>query len=407
MGRTDQVLTGGSLSYNPLTTTMKAVLAFLIVCLVQISLAEQEDIADGVSSEANLLLQREVREAARGCDRGDKKCIRQEKRQEKKKNRTNLRKEKKKNRKDRPRKVNKPRTKKSKKGAKTDGKGARKLDGKKKQKQQRKQKKKAKDTKTKQQKKSGKDRKRPKRPKGKKESNGLSRTSSTNGSGRNTSGQCFTDMVAKTKKFNKAQVEFRLAKRIESWGKLMKNKKDNSASTFSDALDAMNDATGNGTSCDGDSSSLADAKQVQEKLANCSTSAGENCDEGGLSIPINSTQVSSCKTTLEAFAKDFKDCLTKSTDALIRSCVQGLTNPSSDCLNFKAMHDGLKTQKEKCTKGSESGSFGDCRKQERMAAKFGNKCKKSCSGPSVTTQAPAASQRMKLLRRLNQKLKFL
>ena len=32
-----------------------------------------------------------------------------------------------------------------------------------------------------------------------------------------------------------------------SWGKLMKNKKNNSASTFADALEAMNDATGNGT----------------------------------------------------------------------------------------------------------------------------------------------------------------
>jgi len=233
------------------------------------------------------------------------------------------------------------------------------------------------------------------------------RSSSTSGSGRNTTGQCFTDMVAKTKKFNKAQVEFRLTKRIETWGKLMKNKKNNSASTFSDALDAMNDATGNGTGCDGDSSSLAEAKKVQAKLANCSASAGDNCDEGKLAIPINSTQVSSCKTILEAFAKDFKECLTKSGDATICSCIQGLTNPSSDCLNFKAMHDGVKAQKEKCTKGTEEGSFGDCRKQERMAAKFGNKCKKSCSGPgSVTTQAPAASQRMKLLRRLNQKLNF-
>merc|ERR1712008_319737 len=99
MGRTDQVLTGGSLTWDPLTTTMKAVLAFLIVCLVQISLAEQEDIADGASSDANLSLQREVREAARGCEKGDKKCIRQEKRQEKKKNRKNLGKKKKKKKK--------------------------------------------------------------------------------------------------------------------------------------------------------------------------------------------------------------------------------------------------------------------------------------------------------------------
>merc|ERR1711962_1813000 len=123
---------------------------------------------------------------------------------------------------------------------------------------------------------------------------------------------CFADLVAKTKKFNKAQVEFRLAKRVESWGKLMKNKKSNAASTFADALEAMNDATGNGTGCDGDSASLEEAKKVQAKLANCSTSAGDNCDEGKLATPINSSLVSSCKDTLEAFAKDFKDCLTKS-----------------------------------------------------------------------------------------------
>merc|ERR550532_3453322 len=94
-----------------------------------------------------------------------------------------------------------------------------------------------------------------------KESNGP-RSSSTSGTGRQDT--CFTDMVAKTKKFNKAQVEFRLAKRVESWGKLMKNKKNNSASTFSDALEAMNEATGNGMSCEGDSSSLAEAKKFKK-----------------------------------------------------------------------------------------------------------------------------------------------
>jgi len=383
---------------------MKAVLALLIVCLIQISFAEQENVADDASSVANLLLQREVREAARGCEPGDKKCKKQL-RQDKRKERKKLRQQKKKNKKNR-RKGKQSQTNKGKKGGKQGGKGkGKKLTKRKKKKNDKKgkQKKNTSDKKKKSKKKSK------KRKKVSQKVKGLdgARSSSASGSGRNTTGQCFTDMVAKTKKFNRAQVEFRLTKRIETWGKLMKNKKNNSASTFSDALDAMNDATGNGTGCDGDSSSLAEAKKVQAKLANCSASAGDNCDEGKLSIPINSTQVSSCKTTLEAFAKDFKECLTKSGDATICSCIQGLTNPSSDCLNFKAMHDGVKAQKEKCTKGTEEGSFGDCRKQERMAAKFGNKCKKSCSGPgSVTTQAPAASQRMKLLRRLNQKLNF-
>merc|ERR1712212_1386291 len=75
MGRTDQVLTGGSLSYHQLTKAMKAVLTLLLVCLVvQISSAEQEDISDAASNEPNPSLQREVREAGRGCANGDKKC---------------------------------------------------------------------------------------------------------------------------------------------------------------------------------------------------------------------------------------------------------------------------------------------------------------------------------------------
>jgi len=382
---------------------MKAVLALLIVCLIQISFAEQENVADDASSVANLLLKREVRDAGKGgCEKGDRKCERQKKRKERKK----LRKQKKRN-KENGGKVKKSQSKSGKKGGKKGRKGkgkklARKLKGNKTQQQDTigKQKKKKSNNKKGTKKKSRKDKK-VKKVKG-------SRSSSANGSGRNTTGQCFTDMVAKTKKFNKAQVEFRLAKRIEGFAEKMKNKKNKSASAFIDALEAMNDATENGTSCDGDSSSLAEAKKVQATLANCSASAGDICDEGKLSIPINSTKVSSCKTTLEAFAKDFKECLTKSGDATICSCIQGLTNPSSDCLNFKAMHDGVKAQREKCMKKStEEGSFGDCRKQERMAVKFGNKCKKSCSGPgSVTTQAPAASQRMKLLQRLNQKLNF-
>merc|ERR1712055_1246122 len=86
MGRTDQVLTGGSLSYHQLTKAMKAVLALLLlVCLVvQISSAEQEDISDAASNEPNLSLQREVRKAAK-CESGDKKCERRSKKERRRK----------------------------------------------------------------------------------------------------------------------------------------------------------------------------------------------------------------------------------------------------------------------------------------------------------------------------------
>merc|ERR1711963_960160 len=186
MGRTNQVLTGGSIySTSPQTTTMKIVLALLVLCLFQFSLAEQED---SDNAETNLVLERDVREAGR------KNC-----------NGKNCKKRGKKSRKERKRK-----------------KGGKKI------------------------------------------------------------------------------------------------------------------------------------QEVQAKLANCSVSAGDNCGEGKLASPIDSTLVSTCKDTLEAFAKAFKVCLTKSSDAEICSCVQGLTNPGDECLDFKTMHDGVKAQKDKCTKGTEA-----------------------------------------------------
>merc|ERR1712013_592087 len=339
MGRTNQVLTGGSIySTSPQTTTMKIVLALFVLCLFQFSLAELEDVDN---AETNLVLERDIREAGKDCPKG-KPCRR---RQKKRKSRKSTKRGDKKQKSGKGRKLRQRSGKKASKKPSQD-----KMEKKvRKQKSMRRQ--------------------------------GEARSSSKQrASGRQDT--CFADLVAKTKKFNKAQVEYRLCKRVQTWGKLMKNKKTNAASTFADALEAMNDATGNGTGCDGDSASLAEAKEVQAKLANCSVSAGDNCDEGKLATPIDSTLVSTCKDTLEAFAKDFKFCLTKSSD-------------------------GVMAQKDKCTKGTEAGSFGDCRKQERMAAKFGNKCKKACPGGSVTTMAPARSQRMKLLRRLNQKLNFL
>merc|ERR1711962_628940 len=76
MGRTNQVLTGGSIfSTSPQTTAMKIVLALLVLCLVQFSLAEQEDV-DNV--ETNLVLERDAREAGKKCEKGDRRKRRAE-----------------------------------------------------------------------------------------------------------------------------------------------------------------------------------------------------------------------------------------------------------------------------------------------------------------------------------------
>merc|ERR1711962_1598684 len=87
MGRTNQVLTGGSIfSTSPQTTAMKIVLALLVLCLFQFSLAEQEDVD---TAETNLVLERDAREAGKKCENGDRKCKR---RQKKKKSRKNAKK---------------------------------------------------------------------------------------------------------------------------------------------------------------------------------------------------------------------------------------------------------------------------------------------------------------------------
>merc|ERR1712209_341533 len=94
MGRTNQVLTGGSIfSTSPQTTTMKIVLALLVLCLFQFSLAEQEDIDN---AETNLVLERDVREAGRkGCTAG-KNCKKGAKKSRKERKRKKSRKKKRK-----------------------------------------------------------------------------------------------------------------------------------------------------------------------------------------------------------------------------------------------------------------------------------------------------------------------
>merc|ERR1712037_329391 len=72
MGRTDQVLT-----WRVSSSIMKAVLALLLICLIKLSLGEdQENSANDTFSLGNLLLPRVTRETGRKCKKGDRgqKC---------------------------------------------------------------------------------------------------------------------------------------------------------------------------------------------------------------------------------------------------------------------------------------------------------------------------------------------
>ena len=67
------------------------------------------------------------------------------------------------------------------------------------------------------------------------------------------------------------------------------------------------------------------------------------------------------------------------------SCFSALTLVDDSCTKFDDVETKAKAAKKKCTKPSdEPGSFGDCRKQERLVAHYGYKCK-DCS-TSVSTK---------------------
>lgn len=212
---------------------------------------------------------------------------------------------------------------------------------------------------------------------------------------------CFADLIKKLQKFNAAQTNYRMVTRIKNWNTLLKNKKDTSKDAFKDSLEAMEESTGGGKECGGGAMDK-ESKEVFDKLKDCAKTASANCDTSNMTKPVDDALLTKCEPLLKAFTTGFKDCLTKSTEAEQCSCVQGLTDPEKDCLAWKDVNLAMKEQKQKCTKGDKAGSFGDCRKQERLAAKFGNKCKVACKKPGMTTTKAPPSGRFNALNNLKQ-----
>lgn len=193
----------------------------------------------------------------------------------------------------------------------------------------------------------------------------------------------------------------------------MEAKKENAANnTFGDALAALDESTNGGKECGEDGSEDADTKKIHDKLKGCGASAGSKCDISNITLPTEAL-LTECKTLLTAFSTDFKKCLTgdsATASATQCTCIQGLTVPKDACLDNATARKDLLAQKNKCTKGDEEGSFGDCRKAEREAAKAANKCrpKTGCKRPNMPTMTTGApSGRVNFLKQLSQRhLKF-
>ena len=300
---------------------MKAVILLLCLVLIQISWAEVgHDVSEQLNSDAGEVLGRHVREKI-------------QKPKKKKKNAKKLRKgNKKTNANNKGNKKSKTRKNSKGKGRKSGGKNSKKLKprksgkgkGRKNEKENSKKPKTRKSGKGKGRKNGKKNSKKPKarkngkknskKPKARKNEKKNSKKSKTTENKRNkdkkykpkteTETECFTNLCAKSKKFNLYQTQMRIANRIQTWVELMDKKKEKAITTFKNASNAIKSSTTNGDQCDG-GAIPNDAKVAYETLQLCNTTATEACSSSNIT-GLNTTLVTECIPKLKIYVDAYK-----------------------------------------------------------------------------------------------------
>lgn len=188
----------------------------------------------------------------------------------------------------------------------------------------------------------------------------------------------------------------KMIKRMLVKGKLAKAKKVKAMTTFERAAAALQAATSNCTACVGNRTEQATAIKTCQTLANCSNSACDLCKAAELennSQPGLEKLLDSCSASFTAWQDAYRIAL-RAEDC---SRLENLPSVQS-CLNtdWKQLEKDYMVLFFKCVKSSTAGSFGDCRKNERMAAYLSYECAGKCDEPSsidVTTASSARRQR--------------
>merc|ERR1712106_939356 len=183
-------------------------------------------------------------------------------------------------------------------------------------------------------------------------------------------------------------------KRVEDFDKLMKNKgckKDN----FQNTTTYMKDALGSDDSCNGTTweADAADAVSTHATLRNCSTSV-----ESGCAIPsttYNTTELSSCETSLTAVATKNSECykLTTATSPDLsaactcwKAAAALVTETKALKCSAKSSYDTISALKKTCLS-----KFSDCKKAEDASVGLIKVCngRTTPSTASVPSPTPA------------------
>lgn len=160
-------------------------------------------------------------------------------------------------------------------------------------------------------------------------------------------------------------------------GKVAKSKAEKAKTSFDMTIKAIRDATFNCTACVGNRSEQEVAIKTCETLSDCPKTASEMCAAAELENyqPGLPTLLANCSEQFEKWEIAYKSALRA------ESCSDIKKLPSvGNCVNidWKGTEEGYMKKFTMCVKSSTPGSFGDCRKTERMASYLSYDCVEKC-----------------------------
>jgi len=204
---------------------------------------------------------------------------------------------------------------------------------------------------------------------------------------------CSADWIKAGKLNTKYGNSIKQITRMIRKGALAKSKADKAKTTFKKAVMAIKGATLDCTACVGNRSEQEEAIKTCKTLSNCSTSAAALCAAAEITDNPTLALLQECNNTFVMWQIAYQSALTSQSCSDIKNLPSVGNCPESDWAGFDKNHQKLF---KKCVKSSTTGSFGDCRKNERMAAYLSYNCVECSDNLAVVTTVSSGRRQKRL-----------
>merc|ERR1711962_756978 len=207
---------------------------------------------------------------------------------------------------------------------------------------------------------------------------------------------CTTELFKAAKDNLKYASYSRIIARISRRSKIAKSKKEKAHTSFNKAVKAIQGATDNCTACVGNKSEKTEAIKACNTLSNCANSASYLCAQAEVTDRGLIAMIRICLPDFRSWVDQYESALRAESCSDIKNLPQksdmnpGCFPPLTD---WKELDKSFLESFNMCVKSSTAGSFGDCRKNERMAAYLSYNCVEKCPNNSNAVVSTASSGR--------------